>query len=202
MIIKCMFLNRHPILVSMVSWFPLCQSEIDKNVIIPSLAFHSYHRVVMKLTKLPVIKKTVSLSGAYTHMKYLLFMSVITVACGIFAFSLSNREQEIFLSTYSTCLKSSKVDIERALQTASGIIDDEPKLKEFLFCINKQNGVQDEEGNFEKNAVRKRIEHPLLTDKIIEIIVNKCTKKQETGEETAYQFLKCSHSTIMNEKHQ
>nr|XP_008196028.1 PREDICTED: B1 protein [Tribolium castaneum] len=189
-------------IVTPVKMFVLCQNEVNKNVIVHSLAFHSYHRFVMKLPKLPVIKNIVSLPGAYTLMKYLLFLTVITLTCGIFAFSLSNREQAIFLSTYSTCLETSKVDSERALRTASGIIDDEPKLKEFLFCINKQNGVQDDAGNFVKDAVRKRIEHPLLTDKTMEIIVNKCTRKRETGEETAYQFLKCSYFTIMNEKHQ
>lgn len=97
-------------------------------------------------------------------------------------------------------MKSSQVNIGRALQTSTGVIDNEPKLKEFLFCINKQNGVQDEKGNFLKDLVRERITSPLIRDKTIEEIVEKCTEKQETGEETAYNFLKCSHDTIMSEK--
>ena len=83
---------------------------------------------------------------------------------------------------------------------ANAVIENDGNLKEFLFCVNKQNGLQDADGNFLKDALRRIMEDPSLPRKYVEDLVNKCPeacKVNCTPQEKAFQYILCFRRTFL-----
>ena len=102
-----------------------------------------------------------------------------------------------FVERYSDCINTSGVDEEDAKMLQHGNIVDKPQLKQFLFCINQQNNIQDRNGNFDTDLLRQKLKNPILSSDLVDTLINKCIIHQATPQESAYQFLKCSRSSIM-----
>ncbi|CAH1363866.1 hypothetical protein MTP99_000198 [Tenebrio molitor] len=130
-------------------------------------------------------------------MRHSTLLVLVALVAAVQMQELSNRGVELFKQMYSSCLQKSNVNVTYALETFNGVVENEPKLKEFLFCSNKQNGFQDRRGNLRPDAVRRRLQNNVFIDsQTIETIVSECTERKESPQETAYHFWKCSFKKV------
>ncbi|RZC42566.1 PBP GOBP domain containing protein [Asbolus verrucosus] len=90
--------------------------------------------------------------------------------------------QQRLAKAKSECLSEVKVDKTLVDGIKEGKFADDSALKEYIFCVNKKIGYQNENGDFQDDEIRK-----VLKDKYSEELLNRsittCNKKKDTPQE-------------------
>lgn len=98
------------------------------------------------------------------------------------------------------CLRSSQVSVDSIKNIQVGQVDNDPKMKEYLLCMNKNAGIQDESGYFNNNMIEKTLRRGGFNDETIKEVLEACPKLKQTPEETAYEFMRCFYANTIFRK--
>lgn len=80
-------------------------------------------------------------------------------------------------------------------------MDDDPKMKAYLLCMNKNAGIQDASGYFNNNMIETTLRRGRFNEDTIKEVLEACPKLKQTPEETAYQFMKCFYAKTLFRKY-
>ncbi|XP_017783047.1 PREDICTED: general odorant-binding protein 56d-like [Nicrophorus vespilloides] len=123
-------------------------------------------------------------------------MKFIIVACVCLAVAVQahilTEEQMEKLKTYKMeCITSSGVDVEVVEKSKKGEFAEDPKLKEFLFCVAKKVGFLNEDGDYQVDVMKAKITAKHGQEAADNVVVACTEKKEASGAETSYALAKC-----------
>ncbi|XP_017783036.1 PREDICTED: general odorant-binding protein 56a-like [Nicrophorus vespilloides] len=102
------------------------------------------------------------------------------------------EEQKTKLAEFKKeCVASSGVALDAVENAKKGIIADDQKMKDFLFCVAQKIGFMDKDGHFNVDVMMAKIsaQHG---EQIAKDVVGVCTAKTEAnGPETSFVLAKC-----------
>ncbi|XP_050305823.1 B1 protein [Anthonomus grandis grandis] len=125
-------------------------------------------------------------------MSYLVVLSVIVAA--VSGQLLTPDEVEKLKSYHASCLKETGIDESLVKKAMTGEYTDDPKFKDHLLCCHKKIGFQNDAGDINEEAIIKKVSMVFKNEEVVKLAVQKCSKKQATPSETAYEFAKCMHA--------
>lgn len=112
-----------------------------------------------------------------------------------------NNNLEDDLRKTVTCLEESKVSSESLKNLESGNFDNDPRLKEYLLCVSKNAGFQDQRGYLQQDMIRRRLKGGHYSEDTINEILQQCLSHKETPQETAFQFMKCTYRNAFSKNY-
>ncbi|XP_017783044.1 PREDICTED: B1 protein-like [Nicrophorus vespilloides] len=119
---------------------------------------------------------------------------VVAVFCFIAAaqaHSLTDEQLAKLKAYKADCIASSGVTPDLVEKSKKGEFADDPKLKEFLFCIGKKIGFLNDAGDFQVDVMTAKITANHGKD-AADDVVSVCTaKKESSGPETSFALAKC-----------
>ncbi|RZB41668.1 PBP GOBP domain containing protein [Asbolus verrucosus] len=125
-------------------------------------------------------------------MKYLGFtLLVIAFAAEILTANGSQPTKE------ETCATEAGVEQEKVKGFEKGEFYEDSKLKDYVFCLSKKIGFQNDAGDF-RNDFLHLISS--IGGQKGKAFLSKCAVKKDTPRETAYQFFKCFYNNKLQEQ--
>ncbi|KAF7278589.1 uncharacterized protein LOC143200547 [Rhynchophorus ferrugineus] len=103
----------------------------------------------------------------------------------------SDEIAKIILQHGRECIQETGVDRELVQKTREGIFEEDPKLKEFAFCMGKKAGFIDDAGEPQLDVMRQKTGQLLKDPVVVEKLVKECGVKKETPQETAFYASMC-----------
>nr|AVH84924.1 odorant binding protein 17 [Harmonia axyridis]QTE76116.1 odorant binding protein 8 [Harmonia axyridis] len=125
---------------------------------------------------------------------------LVVAACVLLTVQALTDEQREKLKEHSTaCAKSTGVDPEAIANAKKGTFSDDEKFKDYLFCVSKKIGFQNEAGEIQKDVVKQKATVALKDEKLVDEIIKKCAVVKDTPQNTAFEVAKCYYEN--NAKH-
>nr|UYB94416.1 odorant-binding protein 14 [Lytta caraganae] len=124
-------------------------------------------------------------------MKFI-FVLVAIVALSVSVQALTDQQKEEIKALQKKCTEATGVDEQLAKKARQGTFEDDAKLKKYLLCFLKHLGGVDEQGNFQKDALKTKIEPMIGADKTGKIL-SECLNKKATPEDSAFEYAKCAY---------
>lgn len=116
--------------------------------------------------------------------------------------ALSDEKKQKLKEYSAACSESTGVDQKLIEDARKGIFSEDAKFKEFLFCISKKIGSQNEAGEIQKDVIKQKLVAELKDEKLADSIVEKCAIAKDTPQETAFASAKCYHESKPKHDHQ
>ncbi|XP_044745333.1 uncharacterized protein LOC123307181 [Coccinella septempunctata] len=131
---------------------------------------------------------------------FIMMKFLVVAACAIIAVQALTDEQKEKLKNYSTaCSESTGVDKEAITNARKGLFTDNEKYKDYLFCMSKKIGYQNEAGEIQKDVLREKALTALKDEKLVDNLIEKCAVAKDTPQNTAFETIKCYYEN--NPKH-
>jgi DNA phosphorothioation-dependent restriction protein DptG len=68
---------------------------------------------------------------------------------------------------------------------------DDPKLREYVFCVLKKISFMNEHGDLQIDTIRSKVKPVSRSKNEAKELVDKCVVKKETPQVTAYEMVAC-----------
>jgi hypothetical protein len=68
---------------------------------------------------------------------------------------------------------------------------DDPKLREYVFCVLKKISFMNEHGDFQIDTIRSKVKQVSRSEEEAKELVVKCVVTRETPQVTAYEMVAC-----------
>lgn len=98
---------------------------------------------------------------------------------------------EVLLGHHNECKSETNIDDGVATGVLAGNFIDDPVLKQHMFCMSKRLGIQNDDGEIQKEVVREKISQVLDDDEKVTEVTETCSVVRDTPEETAFELAKC-----------
>ncbi|XP_018565058.1 B1 protein-like [Anoplophora glabripennis] len=123
----------------------------------------------------------------------------IIVTCVIFSTAKATlditSEQKAKLDEYKDeCKKQSGVNVEILKKLPEGEFPEDPKLKEFLFCVSKKTGFQNDAGEIQQAVIIEKLGKALKDPAKAKELTEKCTNQEGSPSEITYKFVICFYN--------
>nr|AKC58530.1 odorant binding protein 9 [Anomala corpulenta] len=116
---------------------------------------------------------------------------VLAVLCVIVSVQALTDEQKAKLKVVSDkCIASSGADPSSVEKGRKGEFGDDPKLKEFIFCLLKATEMLDDNADVRLDKIKAKISKD-LTEAEIDTLLGKCKPTATVPVEKAAEFWKC-----------
>ncbi|XP_023029221.2 B1 protein [Leptinotarsa decemlineata] len=109
---------------------------------------------------------------------------------------LSDDSKQMMMEIHNACLAESGVSPDIIGKMMQGEFIDDSKLKEHLICFAKKEGLMNDSGDVNEEAVREKIHAYIKDETTANEILSKCVVKMATPQDTAFHFSKCMFTTV------
>lgn len=108
-------------------------------------------------------------------------------------------EQKAKLQQYKEdCKAETGVDVDILKKLKDGEFPDDPKLKDFLFCVSKKAGFQNEAGEVQESVILDKLGHAIKDEEKAKQLTEKCAKQEGSPAEVVYKIVSCLYSSTPN----
>ncbi|RZB39061.1 PBP GOBP domain containing protein [Asbolus verrucosus] len=105
--------------------------------------------------------------------------------------AMTDEQKEKLRKVGKECKEQSGVSQEFIDKVRKGEFVEDPKLKAQMLCVSKKVGLTDDSGNVNVEALRTKVMKVAHNDTDVDKIVEICTVKKDTPEDTAFFTYKC-----------
>nr|AVI04885.1 putative odorant-binding protein 4 [Anthonomus grandis] len=108
---------------------------------------------------------------------------------------LTQEQKELRTKVLKKCQEETKVPTNVLENARKGDFQEEPLLKDYFFCINKQSNNLDESGFYKIDVVAEKMKK-LFGQERGDKIIQKCIKNLENPLTTSFEALKCIYFEV------
>ncbi|KAJ8924162.1 hypothetical protein NQ315_006946 [Exocentrus adspersus] len=109
------------------------------------------------------------------------------------------QEQKAKLDKYrEECKQQSNVDVEILKKMREGVFTDDPKLKEFLLCVSKKAGFQNEAGEVQQDVIVEKLGHAMSDEEKAKKLIEKCGTQEGSPAGVVFKVVKCLYDSTPN----
>ncbi|KAJ8924163.1 hypothetical protein NQ315_006947 [Exocentrus adspersus] len=123
-------------------------------------------------------------------MKFSLAVVVLTLLVVVKA-ELTLEQLRKLKTHREECLKESGADPEVVSNARRGNAVDDPKLKEHLLCMFKRIGFLNDEGQLQKDVLKRKLVDVIKEEELADKLIAECVIQGETPQATAFNSFKC-----------
>nr|UWL63309.1 odorant binding protein 19 [Pagiophloeus tsushimanus] len=110
---------------------------------------------------------------------------------------LTVEQREKLTNMANRCTKETGATEEMVQKSMNGEFSEDPRFKEFLFCVDKQAGFVDESGKRNRDALKMQLVETFGHEDKIDNILDTCLAiEKPTPQETAFELAKCFYKEL------
>lgn len=95
------------------------------------------------------------------------------------------------LEKSASCQLRSGATSQEIMDTIPGKFSDSPELKNHLFCLSRKLNFISENGRFETDNIRSKLNKAISDERKVDKLMNQCLIPKSTPTDTAYDAMKC-----------
>nr|USH46145.1 odorant binding protein 15 [Apriona germarii] len=93
------------------------------------------------------------------------------------------------------CKAESGVDVEILKKLRDGVFSEDKKFKEFLFCVSKKTGFQNDAGDVQETVIIEKLGKALKNPAKAKELTEKCAKQNGSPSEISYKVVTCFYNS-------